>query len=543
MFKSALKKTAARTGHQRLEAVIGALAAVVTFLVYLPSLANDFVNWDDQMYVYLNANIRNFDLEFLRWAFRTDMLNAYWHPLTMISYAIDYQILGLNPFQYHLTNAVFHALNTFLVFYLGAALYRAVRPGAGAGRAFDGGAIVAGLVTALLFGIHPLHVESVAWISERKDVLYAFFLLLSVLSYLRYAAPEASKKALYYALSLFFFILSVMSKPMAVTLPLILLILDWYPLGRFAWPSRYAVLKIAVFEKLPFFAVSLASGLLTVFSMYSHDNVTTGLPLFVRAVVSVRGYMFYIYKMFMPFDLAPVYPYPQKVHLFEFNTIVPAAAFLLVMVLCLLTFRRMKSFTAAWLSYVVMLLPVIGIIQNGHQSAADRYTYLPLLGFFIIAGFGAARLSERAGGYLKLMAAVPVLLVFTGLSYLTVKQEAVWAGPVSLWSRQIELYPGQPWIAHYFRGLGYAKNGEFEKALKDYEVHMASRDFDPDDAVKYVERGSLHIELNDCGAAVKDFETALKLRPEVATAVFTGGVLNAGGGKCRQAVEGLRGGL
>jgi hypothetical protein len=543
MFEFALKKTAARYGHKRLEAAIGALAAIVTFLVYLPSLANDFVNWDDQMYVYLNANIRSFDFEFLKWAFRTDMLNAYWHPLTMISYAIDYQILGLNPLQYHLTNGVFHALNTFLVFYLGASLYRSVRPDAPDARVFNAGAAAAGFVSALLFGLHPLHVESVAWISERKDVLYAFFFLLSVLSYLKYARPLAERKALYYSLSLFFFVLSVMSKPMAVTLPLMLLILDWYPLARFSWTGRREMLKVGLLEKLPFFSVSLASGLLTVYSMYGHENVTTGLSLLVRAIVSVRGYIFYIYKMFLPFDLAPVYPYPQKVLLFEFNTIVPAAAFILIGVFCLLTLRRQKVFTAAWLSYLIMLLPVIGIIQNGHQSAADRYTYLPLLGFFFIAGFGAARLADRAGGYLRLIAAVPVLIVFICLSYLTVKQEAVWGGPVSLWSRQIELYPGQPWTAHYFRALGYAKNGEFEKALRDYEIHMASGEFDPKDAVKYVERGSLHIELNDCGAALKDFETALRIKPEFESVVFARPVLEAGGGRCRQAVEGLKGGL
>lgn len=543
MSEFALKKTASRYGHKRPEAAIGALAALVTLLAYLPSLANDFVNWDDQMYVYLNPNIRDFDLEFLKWAFRTDMLNAYWHPLTMISYAIDYQVLGLNPFQYHLTNAIFHALNTLLVFYLGAALYRAVRPGAVEARVFNAGAVAAGFVSALLFGLHPLHVESVAWISERKDVLYAFFFLLSVLSYLRYARPLSERKALYYSLSLFFFVLSVMSKPMAVTLPLMLLILDWHPLARFSSSSRAELLRVAVLEKLPFFGVSLASGLLTVFSMYGHENVTTGLSLFVRAVVSVRGYMFYIYKMFVPFDLAPVYPYPQKVLLFEFNTIVPAAAFIIICVFCLLTLRRRKVFTAAWLSYLVMLLPVIGIIQNGHQSAADRYTYLPLLGFFFIAGFGAARLAERAGGYLRVVAAAAVLLVFAGLSYLTVKQEAVWAGPVSLWSRQIEVFPGQPWTAHYFRALGYAKNGEFEKALRDYEVHMASGEFDPEDAVKYVERGSLHIELNDCEAALKDFETALRIKPEFESVVFARPVLEAGGGRCRQAVEGLKGGL
>lgn len=544
MAKFDFEKIVPKYGFSKLNCAIGALAAFITFLIYLPALGNDFVNWDDQMYVYLNHNIRHFDLAFLKWAFKTDVLNAYWHPLPLISYALDYQILGLNPFQFHLTNVVFHALNTFLVFCLAVNLYIAARPEAVAARAFDAGAVTAGLVTAFLFGVHPQHVESVAWISERKDVLYAFFFLLSVLSYLRYANPQAPRKVLYYTLSLIFFILSVMSKPMAVTLPLVLLILDWHPLGRFAGGSNgYKLVKIALLEKLPFFAVSLLSGLLTVVSMYGHGNVDEGLSIFVRAVVSVRGYMFYIYKMFLPFDLAPVYPYPQVILFFDYKTLVPLAGFILIAVFCVLTFRRLRSFQAAWLSYLIMLLPVIGIIQNGHQSAADRYTYLPLLGLFLLAGFGLAKLIERTGGYLRVIVVVPAVFVFVAMSYLTIKQEAVWKGPVTLWTRQISVYPGQPWTAHYYRALGYSNKGDFANAEKDYTLYMASNEFDPSDARKYVERGTLYMELKDCGAALKDFEAALKLKPEYASAVFANGVLNAGAGRCRQAVEGLRSGL
>jgi hypothetical protein len=178
--------------------------------------------------------------------------------------------------------------------------------------------------------------------------------------------------------------LSAMSKPMAVTLPLILLILDWHPLGRFAGGvNGQKLIKTAVFEKLPFFAISLLSGLLTMTSMYGHGHVTTGLPVLVRTLVSIRGYMFYIYKMFLPFNLAPLYPYPEVIFVLGYTTLISVAAFTLIAVFCVfLTFRRWRSFPAVWLSYLIMLLPVIGIIKNGYQSAADRYTYMPLLGFF-----------------------------------------------------------------------------------------------------------------------------------------------------------------
>ncbi|MBI2400058.1 MAG: hypothetical protein HYV23_03220, partial [Deltaproteobacteria bacterium] len=167
MAKFDLEKIVSRGGNSKLNCAIGALAAFITFLIYLPALGNDFVNWDDQMYVYLNHNIRHFDFAFLKWAFKTDVFNAYWHPLTLITYGLDYQVLGLNPFQYHLTNVVFHALNTFLVFCLGLTLYRTARREAGAAGPLNAGAVVAGLVSAFLFGVHPQHVESVAWISER----------------------------------------------------------------------------------------------------------------------------------------------------------------------------------------------------------------------------------------------------------------------------------------------------------------------------------------------------------------------------------------
>lgn len=537
-------KIAAKDGYSKRYLAFGALAAFVTFLIYLPALGNSFVNWDDQMYVYLDYNIRHFDPAFLKWAFKTDVLNSFWHPLTIISYGVDYQILGLNPFQYHLTNVVFHTLNTFLVFCLAVDLYRASRPEAGGVRAFDAGAVAAGLVTALLFGVHPLHVESVAWISERKDVLYAFFFLLSALSYLKYTHPQAPRKALYYTLSLVFFILSVMSKPMAVTLPLILLILDWHPLGRFAGGlNGYKLIKAVVFEKLPFFAVSLLSGLMTMTTMHGHGNVTAGLSILVRAVVSIRGYMFYIYKMFLPFNLAPVYPYPRVIFIYGYMTLVPVAAFALIAVFCVLTFRRWRSFPAAWLSYLIMLLPVIGIIQNGYQSAADRYTYMPLLSLFLLGGLGVAKLIEKTNGYIRVIAVVPAVLVFIALSSLTIKQEAVWKEPVTLWTRQINVYPGQLETVYYYRALGYSNKGDFANAAKDYTVYIDSKVFDPENASIYVSRGIAYMELKDFGAALKDFDMALKIKPDYAGAILARGVLHARAGRCPQAVEELLSGL
>jgi len=544
MAKFDSEEVAAKDRHSKWYCAFGALAAFVTFLVYLPALGNKFVNWDDQLYVYLNQNIRHFDFDFLKWAFRTDALGTFWNPLTLISFAVDYLILGLNPFQYHLTNIVFHTLNTLLVFFLAVNLYRAARPQAGAARALDPGAVTAGLVTALLFGVHPLHVESVAWISERKDVLYTFFFLLSVLSYLKYARPQGARKVFYYALSLIFFMLSVMSKPMAVTLPLILLILDWHPLGRFAGGvNGHSLIKTAVFEKVPFFAVSLLSGLLTITSMYGHGHVATGLSLLVRILVSIRGYIFYIYKMFLPFNLAPLYPYPEVVFVFGYTTLISVAAFILIAVFCVLTFRRWRSFPAAWMAFLIMLLPVIGIIKNGYQSAADRYTYMPLLGFFLLAGFGAAKLIEGTKGYVRLIAVVPAIIFFIALSSLTIRQEAVWKDPVTLWTRQIDLYPDQAEAVYYYRAHGYTKKGDFANAAKDYTVYINSKVFDPTNASVYLGRGIAYMELKDFDAALKDIDKAIELTPDSGRAVLARGVLHARAGRYQQAVEDLQNGL
>lgn len=544
MARSDLEKAGSKNRRFKWLCAFGALAAFVTFLIYLPALDNKFVNWDDQLYVYLNNSIRNLDIDFLKWAFGTDVLGTFWHPLTLISFAVDYQILGLNPFQYHLTNIIFHALNTFLVFFLAVSLYRAASPGPGAARAIEPGAVTAGLVTSLLFGVHPLHVESVAWISERKDVLYAFFFILSVLSYLKYTGAHMQRKAFYYALSVVFFLFSIMSKPMAVTLPLVLLILDWYPLGRFAGGvDGHKFVRIVVFEKLPFFALSLMGALLTITSMSSHGHIATGVPVLARTLVSVRGYMFYIYKMFLPFDLAPLYPYPKVISVFGYMTIVTVGAFALIAAFCVLTFRRWKSFTAVWVSYLVMLLPVIGIIKNGYQSAADRYTYVPLLGFFLLAGFGAAKLLEGTRGYVRLVAFAPAVFIFFALSSLTVKQEAVWKDPITLWTRQIDLYPNQVEAVYYYRAHGYRKEGDFAHAVKDYTVYINSNDFDVKNASVYLARGVAYMELNDFDAALKDFDKTIELKPDSGRAILARGTLYARSGRCRQAVEELQNGL
>src|SRR4030042_6349989 len=318
------------------------LVALITFFVYLPALQNGFVNRDDQMYVYENQHIRYINIEFFKWMFTT-FHASNWHPLTWFSHAIDYAIWGLNPLGHHLTSIIFHGLNTFLVVILiirlmNYAQYKALSPilpnGRQAGPSIEGGElhtpssplerglspVIAGAVTGLLFGLHPLHVESVAWVSERKDVLYAFFFLLSILSYLRYTSlhphPHPSREraieeslpspcgrghgggGINYILCLLFFILSLMSKPMAVTLPVVLLILDFYPLGRLEFKSAFISQRKILIEKIPFLILSIASSVVTILAQKAEGGIQPPdfIPFAERVWILIRALGFYLAK-------------------------------------------------------------------------------------------------------------------------------------------------------------------------------------------------------------------------------------------------------
>ncbi|MDA8173669.1 MAG: hypothetical protein M0018_03650, partial [Nitrospiraceae bacterium] len=241
---------------------LSGMVAAATFLVYLRTLKNGFIDWDDGRYIYDNPHIHSLNVSFLKWAF-SGFYFSNWHPLTWISHAMDYAVWGLNPMGHHLTGILLHSANAFIVVILAIRLMEAWEKAKGERDvAFleGNGKLIAGVVTGLIFGLHPLHVESVAWASERKDLLCALFFLLSILAYIKYAIiPHPGP--LPYLLALAFFALALMSKPMAVSLPLVLLILDWFPLGRiFSFKS----FRAAFTEKLPFIALSLGGSALTI---------------------------------------------------------------------------------------------------------------------------------------------------------------------------------------------------------------------------------------------------------------------------------------
>lgn len=472
--------------------------AILTFAVYLPSLNNDFVNWDDPTYVYENPYIRSLNLEFFAWALSSPYFSN-WHPLTMISYALDYAVWGLNPFGYHLTNVVFHTANTFLVFVLALRLIECglTQNPILVTRNFS---LITASVTALLFGIHPVHVESVAWVSERKDVLCAFFFLLALLVYLRYVSAK-SRRPLLYSLCLLLFAMALLSKPMAVSFPVVLLILDFYPLKR----SRAGDKKIKriVAEKLPFFLFSFLSSLITVWAQYSGGALKPleVYPLTTRFFVAIWAILFYLSKMLIPLDLAPFYPYPSQI------TAAHIGALILVAGLTAYCFRN-RLFAAVWSYYIITLIPIIGIVQVAGFAAADRYTYLPSIGPFMLVGVFIARVIEDYSRYKKVAAVVlAVLTVLT--SSMTIKQIEVWRDSITLWSHEIKKYPDF-YSSYYSRGDAYIKLDMYNEALSDFTRAI---ELNPKYLDAYNNRGNIYLGLGNYQSALSDYNKALELNP------------------------------
>lgn len=422
--------------------------ALITFIVYIPALKNGFVNWDDNIYVYENQNIRSLDFNFVKWNLSA-VVASLWHPLTMFSLALDNAIWDLNSAGFHLTSIIFHTLNTFLVFILITQLKRH-----GNSKELSANDLIVGFTTALLFGIHPLHVESVAWVSERKDTLSTFLYLSSILAYHKYLTAN---RALFYGTSIIFFAMALISKPMAVSLPLVLLILDFYPFKR--WKT--GKLKRLFVEKLPFLALSISASLITIWAHSTGGSIATleSAPLMSRIFVAARAIIFYLIKMIMPFNLAPYYPYPTKVRFMEMDYAGSLVLLLFITLLCIWSLKREKLFSAIWLYYLVTLIPVIGIVQVGSQAAADRYTYLPSLGPFLLAGLGVSAIFATYSS--RCWIAIPPLILLACITTnKTITQIAVWKDSVTLWSHEIKLFPLTAELAYNSRGIAYKDLGD-----------------------------------------------------------------------------------
>lgn len=489
--------------------------AALTFLVYLPSLSNGFVNWDDPGYVYKNSNIRALDL---KWAF-TAVVVGNWHPATLLSLTLDHSIWGLNPLGFHLTNSIIHSLNAFLAALLGSALYP---------YKDRRGAVISGLLAGLLFGLHPAHVESVAWVSERKDVLSAFFFMASALFYVRYAR---GKGAACYVLSLAAFVLALLSKPMAVSLPIALLIIDFYPLERLKAGS----FKKATIEKIPFFLLAGAGAALALWAQKVSGALSSldSIPLLERIPVAFRAYAFYIYKLFVPIKLSPFYPLPQDNSILEPWALISIILFTAVTVGSLVMLKRRKSIAAVWAYYVITLLPVIGLVQVGAQAAADRYTYIPSLSLFILIGGAAGYLASKNRSAFGAVI-IAGLIITSVFSYLSIKQIGVWKDSLTLWSRGIAIYPDSAPIAYTNRGIALGQAGKVEDAIRDLSRAIEIK---PNMTEAYYNRALGYSFEGRNTDAIRDLTEAIRLAPAYIDAYHNRGVAYANLADYESAIE------
>lgn len=502
------------------------LIAFITFAIYLPALQNGFVNFDDNILVYENPNIKSIDSQLL--GFGVTTMTEMWVPLTMLSFAFDYAIWGLDPKGFHLTNIILHALNTILVFILTIRL-----TGNFEGRAGKK-AIIAGTVASLLFGIHPLRVESVAWVTERKDVLYAFFFLLSILAYTRYASTS-SKRLNYYGASFILFILALMSKPMAASLPFVLLILDFYPLRRLKIENRLKSIRWVLFEKLPFLLSALLLSILIILPHPSADKIFTKEIFTERIFLAAHSYIFYLAKILLPFNLAPLYPSLPSINYFNLEYIASLILFFAITFFSLWSVKTNKLFAVVWLYYVVTLMPVIGIDKIATFAAADRYTYLPSLGPFFLAGLWIAVIFERCSKRQWQALIIITLLLISFLVIKTINQIDVWKDSITLWSHEIKIFPGKSLAAYNNRGKAYGSLGNYHEAIKDYNKVI---ELNPLYADGYHARGNIYFKLGNYQQAVGDYTFAIQLKTKYYKEAYSNrGIANYSIGDYQQAIN------
>jgi tetratricopeptide (TPR) repeat protein len=481
-----------------------ALPLLVTLLAYHSLNQNGFVNWDDPETVTQNLQIRGFDPASLQWML-TSTGAGYWIPLTWFSLSLDYHLAGLNPAIFHLDSLLIHLANVLLVFLLSYLILEIAlsQDQKEEDLGESGWVKTAGaFICALIFGIHPLHVESVAWASERKDVLYGFFYLLSLLFYLRYAlSQKTGTKSL--LLCFAFFLLSLLSKPMAVTLPLVLFILDFWPLRRFPKET-----KAAIREKILFFLPLMFTALLALISQSKAGAMpgTEQLPMDLRFMNAFHSIMLYAQKLVLPSGFTVLYPLAVNGDPYTLaNWLSLLAVFALSAAFW--AFRGKTPYgLAAWLFYLVSLLPVLGIVQVGVHAAAERYTYLPTLGLILLFSAGSAYLASKQKILFVLFSIG--LMVFLGVQ--TSTQVGVWSDSISLWENAVRFSPAPNEIIFWNLGFAYRDNGKPDQALEAFDKAIK---LNPLLSGPHYGKG---LALSDKGRlkeAVEELKTAIALNP------------------------------
>lgn len=481
-----------------------------TSVIYWPVLNHPFADYDDDNYVTANPNVQaGLSMKSMRWALiATEKSN--WHPVTWLSHELDSQLYGLNPAGHHLTSLILHVVNVLLVLLL---LTFATRLPA---RSF---------LVASLFAVHPINVESVVWIAERKNVLSTTFFLLAIAAYGWYVRRPSLKR---YVLLASMFALGLASKPMVVTLPFVLLLLDFWPLQRISgvtkpssvYPIPQAPLSRLLLEKLPLLALSAASSLVTIYAQRAGGSIKSlaQVPFEVRVKNAICAYAEYLWKTVWPTKLAPHYPHPgNALPLWQL-----AFAAVLLASVSLLVWRK-RSFaylSVGWCWFLGTLIPVIGLVQVGNQAIADRYAYGPMLGLFVMTIWGICDLAQykRVGSAVRIISAS---LVFCALSFLTYRQIGFWKNNYELWSHTLEVTRNNA-LAENNLGVALINLGRDDQALTHF--HHAEQ-IDPSDPTSHVNIAAFLQSHGQPEPAMTEYSNAIQLATGNATAVANAKVL------------------
>jgi len=477
--------------------VVGSLLLVLlTLLLYDPVARNGFVNYDDPDYITGNTHVQSgLSWDTIRWAF-TSTEQANWHPLTWISHAVDYQLFHLKPAGHHYTNVLLHAIAAILLF-----LFLEAATGL-AGRS---------LVVASLFVVHPLNVESVAWASERKNVLCTVFFMLGLWAYRRYALKPSIKR--YFVVAVMF-ALGLMAKPMVITFPFVLLLLDYWPLERMSFSSAgreqrsgdYARRSVGqlVTEKLPLFGLSAASAVITMIAQKGGGALREEYSFSARLANALVAYVSYIGKTIWPSNLAPLYPFPRTG--LPAWQVLGSIAVLLLITLGVWKMKRHRYLTVGWLWFLGTLVPMIGLVQVGEQAMADRYVYISAIGLFIAITWGVVdwsasrQLAPTYGG----VAALAVLVAFCGVTHI---QIGYWQNGLSLWSHALAVTRDN-FVAEDNLGAALITEGNFADAKTHFQSAI---EINPQDAFSQIDIGVCDKKLGDTQGALEHYKTALQL--------------------------------
>jgi protein O-mannosyl-transferase len=477
--------------------------ALLTVAAFAPALGYGFVLWDDDRNFLTNPYYRGLGWAQVRWAFASTVM-GHWIPVTWLTFSLDYAVWGMNPLGYHLTNVLLHAANAVLFYALALGLLRRALPAAGP-RAIRLGAAVA----ALFFALHPLRVESVAWITERRDGLSMFFYLVTVLAYLKACEREAASRRRWLAVSLGAYALGLLSKSLIMSLPLVLLVLDVYPLRRAQGRWRQVLT-----EKLPYLALAVAAAVVSFLVLRATLGLTSdaAYPPAARLAMALHSLAFYLGKTLVPAGLSPMYELPVRIDPLAPRFLASALVVVGLTIGLVLARRRWPAPLAAWTVYALTIAPVSGIVHNGPQLVADRYSYLSCLGFAILLGGGVAAVAAgmvRASPAPRVALVVAAVLWLGGLAALTREQIGVWRDTDEIWRRSLAVDPDCA-FCHGQWGAVFGNRGQLGEAIAHFERVVALR---PSRAHHRANLGLALLKARQPAEAAEQFQRVLAEEP------------------------------